>query len=87
MGEAWHNNHHAFPESARLGLERGQNDAGWWMLCVLRKLGLVWNIQLPEDLPVRPELRRSLKADNHATGGTETEPAKPAFIRDQPMCS
>ena len=24
MGEAWHNNHHAFPASARLGLNPGQ---------------------------------------------------------------
>jgi hypothetical protein len=27
------------------------------MLLVLRKLGLVWNIRLPADLPVRHELR------------------------------
>lgn len=58
MGEAWHNNHHAFPESARLGLDRGQWDAGWWLLCCLKRLGLVWNLQLPGDLPKRPELRR-----------------------------
>ncbi|MCH8043652.1 MAG: acyl-CoA desaturase [Planctomycetes bacterium] len=56
MGEAWHNNHHAFPESAKLGLKTGQPDAGWWLLCVLRRLGLVWDVRLPEDLPVRAEL-------------------------------
>ena len=28
MGESLHNNHHAFPESARLGTKRGQMDAG-----------------------------------------------------------
>ena len=58
MGEAWHNNHHAFPESARLGIRTGQNDAGWWLLSVLKKLGLVWNLKLPNDLPARPELVR-----------------------------
>ncbi|MFO0976113.1 MAG: acyl-CoA desaturase [Planctomycetaceae bacterium] len=58
MGEAWHNNHHAFPESAKFGLERGQNDPGWWFLCTLKTLGLVWNLQQPEDLPERPELHR-----------------------------
>ena len=24
MGECWHNNHHAFPESARMGLQPGE---------------------------------------------------------------
>lgn len=57
MGEGWHNNHHAFPGSARLGLYAGEWDPGWWMLLVLRKLGLVWNIRLPRDLEVRLELR------------------------------
>ena len=32
MGEAWHNNHHAFPSSARLGLHAGETDPGWWVL-------------------------------------------------------
>ncbi|WP_156391630.1 MULTISPECIES: acyl-CoA desaturase [unclassified Roseateles] len=57
MGESWHNNHHAFPGSARLGLYAGEWDPGWWMLLVLRKLGLIWSIRLPEDLAMRPELR------------------------------
>lgn len=56
MGESWHNNHHAFPGSARLGLRDSQIDPGWWALCALRNLGLVWNLRLPADLPERPEL-------------------------------
>lgn len=56
MGESWHNNHHAFPGSARLGLEPGQVDPGWWVLCLLQKLGWVWDIRLHNDLPARPEL-------------------------------
>lgn len=56
MGEAWHNNHHAFPGSARLGLRPSQPDPGWWVLCLLRSVGLVWNVKLPSDLPERPEL-------------------------------
>lgn len=57
MGEAWHNNHHAFPGSARLGLRASQFDPGWWVLVVLRSVGLVWNIKQPADLPERGELR------------------------------
>ena len=56
MGESWHNNHHAFPGSARLGLFAGEWDPGWWMLLVLHKVGLVWALRLPESLPERAEL-------------------------------
>ena len=37
MGEAWHNNHHAFPGSARLGLDAGEIDPGWWVLWRCRR--------------------------------------------------
>jgi fatty-acid desaturase len=58
MGEGWHNNHHAFPGSARLGLHHGESDPGWWVLQVLARAGLVWNIKTPETLPARPNLVR-----------------------------
>jgi stearoyl-CoA desaturase (delta-9 desaturase) len=58
FGEAWHGNHHAFPESARLGLERGQADPGWWLLRALERIGLVCDLRLPEHLPPRAGLRR-----------------------------
>jgi len=57
MGECWHNNHHAFPGSAKLGLYEGEWDPGWWVLLVLQRMGLVWNLKTPADLPVREELR------------------------------
>ncbi|MFZ6657133.1 acyl-CoA desaturase [Undibacterium sp. TJN19] len=56
MGECWHNNHHAYPGSARLGLQAGEWDPGWWALILLQKMGLVSNLKLPSDLPFRPEL-------------------------------
>lgn len=58
MGEAYHNNHHAFPASARLGVEPGEWDPGWWVLCGLRRLGLVSDLKTPEMLPARPSLVR-----------------------------
>ena len=54
MGESWHNNHHAFPSSARHGLYPGQIDLGWYFILLLEKLGLAWNIKLPATLPPRP---------------------------------
>ena len=56
MGEAYHNNHHAFPGSARLALKNGEWDPGWWVLMVLRRVGLVWGIKTPRQLPPRPGL-------------------------------
>ncbi len=56
MGESWHNNHHAYPGSARLGLHPGEWDPGWWMLRALQVSGLAWDIKLPPDLPIRPEV-------------------------------
>lgn len=56
FGECWHNNHHAFPGSAKLGLESNQVDPGWWVLKFLKHLGLVKNIKLPQDLSHRKEL-------------------------------
>lgn len=57
MGECWHNNHHAFPDSAKLGLHPHQTDPGWWMIQTLKMMGLAWDIQQPKDLPVRPNLK------------------------------
>ena len=54
MGESWHNNHHAYPDSARLGHER-QADPAWWFVRLLAAVGLAREINLPEDLPERPE--------------------------------
>lgn len=58
MGECWHNNHHAFPASAKLGLEQGQWDPGWWTLIALKKLGLVKDLVTPEKIQARDELVR-----------------------------
>jgi stearoyl-CoA desaturase (delta-9 desaturase) len=44
LGEAWHNNHHAFPTSATHGLGRWQLDPSAWVISGLERLGLVWNV-------------------------------------------
>jgi stearoyl-CoA desaturase (delta-9 desaturase) len=39
-GEELHNNHHAFPTSARFSMRRHEVDFGWWHLKVLEAFGL-----------------------------------------------
>jgi fatty-acid desaturase len=53
MGEAWHNNHHAYPGSARIGLYPGQSDWGFRFIQVLERLGLAWDIRTPETMAER----------------------------------
>jgi stearoyl-CoA desaturase (delta-9 desaturase) len=49
FGESWHNNHHAFPWSARLGLKFWQVDLGWYAIKTLRALRLVRDIKVPSQ--------------------------------------
>jgi stearoyl-CoA desaturase (Delta-9 desaturase) len=59
FGEGWHNNHHAFPASARHGLHRFQIDLSWWVIRGLEKLRLVWNVKHPTETQME---RRRLQA-------------------------
>jgi stearoyl-CoA desaturase (Delta-9 desaturase) len=45
FGEAWHNNHHAFPTSAFHGLRGREIDPGGWLIRALEKTGLAWNVR------------------------------------------
>ena len=63
FGEGWHNNHHAFPSSARHGLDRLQLDVSWWTIRVLEKLGLAWDVKLPARRQLE---RRRLAAEAEA---------------------
>ena len=47
FGEGWHNNHHAFPASARHGLGRLQLDVSWWVIRALERVRLVRNVKTP----------------------------------------
>jgi fatty-acid desaturase len=58
FGEGWHGNHHAYPESAKLGIEDGQLDVGFWFIKSLEFLGLAEEIKLPADVGEREGLRK-----------------------------
>jgi stearoyl-CoA desaturase (Delta-9 desaturase) len=44
FGEAWHNNHHAFPTSAAHGLGRREIDISAGVIWTLERLGLAWDV-------------------------------------------
>jgi stearoyl-CoA desaturase (delta-9 desaturase) len=46
-GEGWHNNHHAFPFSARHGLRWFEFDVTWWTINALAFLRLAADVRLP----------------------------------------
>jgi stearoyl-CoA desaturase (Delta-9 desaturase) len=49
LGEGWHNNHHAFPTSARHGLRWWQFDSSYLIIRAMGALGLASNIRTPTD--------------------------------------
>ena len=44
FGESWHNNHHAFPTSARHGLGRWELDVSALFIRGLAACGLAWDV-------------------------------------------
>jgi fatty-acid desaturase len=47
FGEGWHNNHHAFPRSARHGMKWWELDTTYWTIKIISRLGLARKICLP----------------------------------------
>jgi stearoyl-CoA desaturase (Delta-9 desaturase) len=48
MGEAWHNNHHAFPRLARHGVDPGQRDTSAVVIRLFERLGWATHVQWPD---------------------------------------
>jgi stearoyl-CoA desaturase (delta-9 desaturase) len=44
LGESWHHNHHAFPRSAYHGLRRWEIDPSGWLISMMQRVGLAWNV-------------------------------------------
>ena len=83
MGEGWHNNHHAYPLSARFGMKDGEDDPGWMMLKALSKLGLVRDLQTPDTLPAAKEL---ITVDAGPSPDVIVNPAPSACTSAGPLC-
>lgn len=61
LGEAWHNNHHAFPDSASFGLNWYRFDPGYWVIATLAACGLAWDVGRPT-----PQRLAAKRLDNHS---------------------
>jgi len=57
LGEGWHNNHHAFPTSARHGLRWWQLDVSYLIIRAMSLIGLARDIKVPS--PERLAAKRS----------------------------
>jgi len=59
-GEGWHNNHHAFPFSARHGLRWFEFDITWWTIRALEIFRIAFDVKVPS--PVMRDRRALLPA-------------------------
>jgi len=62
FGEGWHNNHHAFPRSARHGLGRFEFDVNWVQIRLLEKLGIISDVYATDLDELKNEAVRMKKA-------------------------
>ncbi|SON59381.1 hypothetical protein MSIMFI_00864 [Mycobacterium simulans] len=63
LGESWHNNHHAFPESPSFGLDWYRLDPGYWVIRILAACGVAYDLRLPSAE------RRASKRIHHSKSG------------------
>lgn len=55
LGEAFHNNHHAFPTSAIYGHRWWEIDLGGYVVRALQVCGLIWNVRMPYVDSLKPQ--------------------------------
>jgi stearoyl-CoA desaturase (delta-9 desaturase) len=57
LGEGWHNNHHHYPRSTRLGFFWWEIDVPYYVLRGMAALGLVWDLREPPPHVLRSAVR------------------------------
>ncbi|MGD0346838.1 MAG: fatty acid desaturase [Terracidiphilus sp.] len=62
-GEGWHNNHHAYPVSARHGLAWYEIDVNYYGILLLQKLGLARHVKTANLKPAAKERAMSISRD------------------------
>lgn len=59
MGEGWHNNHHAFPTSARHGLRWWEIDVTYLIIRAMAAVRLAWKVRVPTADAIAARLRNA----------------------------
>ena len=76
LGEAWHHNHHAFPQSAFHGLRWYELDPSGWLILAMARVGLAWDV-----VTVTPERARAKLAGVPTAGARRRRLTPPACRR------
>lgn len=70
LGEGWHNNHHRFPVSARQGFYWWELDISYYILKLMSKLGMIWDLNpVPVRILEEGKAQPLSKANNMMNGG------------------
>jgi stearoyl-CoA desaturase (delta-9 desaturase) len=71
-GEGWHNNHHAFPYSARHGLRWFEIDPTWWSVRILAVLRLADRIKIPARNAIMRSALEFISRPSHRADSTSS---------------
>jgi stearoyl-CoA desaturase (delta-9 desaturase) len=61
LGENWHNYHHAFPMDYRNGFKWYQFDVHKWIIYLMSKLGLAWDLNRTADIRIQAKMEEKNK--------------------------
>jgi stearoyl-CoA desaturase (Delta-9 desaturase) len=67
-GEGWHNNHHHYQSAANQGFFWWEIDVTYYLLALLERIGLVWDLRRPPPDVVHDRTRPPLNRGRAATG-------------------
>ena len=59
FGEGLQNNHHAFPGAYRHAMRWWEPDLSGWVIAALAKIGIVWDLKMPDRRKINSRLRRN----------------------------
>jgi stearoyl-CoA desaturase (delta-9 desaturase) len=79
LGEGWHNNHHAYPRSARHGLGARQIDLSYMVIRLFGALGLARNVKEAPPAPRRAAAYVQANADPR----NDSHPRDDAALREE----
>ena len=70
FGEGLQNNHHAFPSAYKHAMRWWEPDLSGWLLAVLAKAGIVWDLRMPDRQTIDKRMRRNQTAPLQTAGQT-----------------